>query len=89
MGTTFGIFWAGVLPAPRPHHGEELMSEIELKRSFVSDLYPGARWRRRVRRMSDAQVVAIYLRERNKEPPKPPDPPDEPKEKAKDDDIPF
>lgn len=62
------------------------MIEIEKKRSFVSDLYPGTRWRRRVRRMSDDQVIAIYLRETTKEASKPPD---KPKEKEKDDDIPF
>lgn len=34
----------------------------EQKRQYVSDLYPGENWKRSVRRMPDAQVTAIYLR---------------------------
>lgn len=65
-----------------------MTNEMEQKRAYVSALYPGKRWRRRVRRMPDSQVVAIFLREKNKESDKPKDPPaDPPKEKP--DDIPF
>lgn len=42
------------------------MSDIENKRQFVMDLYPGPNWKARVKKMSDSQVVAIYLREANK-----------------------
>jgi hypothetical protein len=41
------------------------MSDIERKRSFVYDLYPGKHWHDRVKRMSDAQILAIYLRNQN------------------------
>jgi hypothetical protein len=79
-----GIFRLDLLPDPFPHRGEELMTDMDIKRSYVSELYPGARWRRRVRRMPDEQVVAIYLREKNKEIENPPEKP-----KEKEDDIPF
>jgi hypothetical protein len=39
------------------------MTEIEMKRAYVADLYPGQRWKEKVQKMSDAQVIAIYLRE--------------------------
>lgn len=42
------------------------MSDIEKKRDFVTGLYPGPRWRERVRKMPDAQVIAIYLHEYGK-----------------------
>lgn len=32
------------------------------ERLFLMDAYPNAKWRTRVRRMSDAQVTAVYLR---------------------------
>lgn len=38
------------------------MSDIQIKRAFVYDLYPGKGWHRKVNKMSDAQVAAIYLR---------------------------
>lgn len=44
------------------------MSEIEMKRTFVADLYPGPRWKEKVRKMPDSQVIAIYLREQGKPP---------------------
>lgn len=42
------------------------MSDLERKRSFVADLYPGRGWKKRVARMSDAQVLAIYLRQQTR-----------------------
>lgn len=36
------------------------------QRAFVEALYPGPRWKRRVRNMTDAQVFAIWKRESNK-----------------------
>jgi hypothetical protein len=32
------------------------------KREFVKSLYPGDKWRNRVDKMRDDQVIAIYLR---------------------------
>lgn len=62
------------------------MANIEQMRQEVSALYNGARWRRRVRRMADDQVIAIFFRERKKAEEKTKDK----KEKEKrDDDIPF
>ena len=42
------------------------MSDIENKRQFLLGLYPGPNWKKRVTKMPDAQVIAIYLREVNK-----------------------
>lgn len=42
------------------------MTDMEMKRAFVSDLYSGPSWKRRVANMSDANVIAIYIREQNK-----------------------
>lgn len=42
------------------------MSDINRKRAFVAGLYPHRGWEKKVAKMSDAQVVAIYLREQNK-----------------------
>lgn len=42
------------------------MSDIAQKRAFVYDLYPGRGWHKRVDRMPDSQVTAIFLREHNK-----------------------
>lgn len=42
------------------------MTDIEMKRAFVEDLYPGPSWRRRVKNMPDGQIVAIYIREQEK-----------------------
>lgn len=41
------------------------MSDIENKRQFLLGLYPGPNWKKRVTKMPDAQVIAIYLREVN------------------------
>lgn len=50
----------------------QLVSEVEVtdmdrKRSFVSDLYDGPGWKAKVKRMPDAQVIAIYLHEQDKQ----------------------
>lgn len=53
------------------------MSDIENKRTYLAGLYGGTRrWRRAVARMSDNQVIAIWLKEQQKQKvksePKPP-----------------
>lgn len=60
------------------------MSDIEQKRAFVAEMYPGPRWKKQVARMPDAQVFAIYMREIAK-------PKDEPEdnEESGDDGVPF
>lgn len=60
------------------------MSDLEVKRAFVAGLYPGPNWKKKVQKMPDQQVIAIYLREQGK-PPKN----DKPKESGSGDDIPF
>lgn len=42
------------------------MSDIDRKRAFVAGLYPHRGWQKKVDKMPDSQVVAIYLREQNK-----------------------
>lgn len=42
------------------------MSDIAKKREFVLGMYPGPGWHKKVRKMSDAQIVAIYLKEQSK-----------------------
>lgn len=37
------------------------MIDAEKKRAYVSDLYPGPKWKRRVARMPDNTITAIYL----------------------------
>lgn len=44
------------------------MSDIEMQRAFVTDLYSGPKWAAKVKKMPDAQVIAIYLREQGKPP---------------------
>lgn len=63
------------------------MTEIDQKRAFVADLYPGPGWKEKVKQMPDAQVIAIYMREKNREHPNR----DEPKKPKESDggDIPF
>jgi hypothetical protein len=39
------------------------MTDLTRKRDFVANLYEGEFWKRRVKRMSDEQIVAIYLKE--------------------------
>lgn len=38
------------------------MSNIERKREALKGAYRSAAWRAKVNRMSDAQVIAVYLR---------------------------
>ncbi len=38
------------------------MTDMQKKRAFVSDLYSGPGWKKKVERMSDEQVIAIFLR---------------------------
>lgn len=59
------------------------MSDIEVKRAFVADLYPGQGWKKKVRQMPESQVIAIYIREEAKLHSQPETP------KKEDDDIPF
>lgn len=43
-----------------------MTNDIEAKRQFVMGLYSGPAWKRRVQKMPEGQVVAIYLREQGK-----------------------
>lgn len=38
------------------------MTDSARKRAYVADLYPGHRWKKKVERMPDDQVTAIYLK---------------------------
>lgn len=38
------------------------MDDISRKREALFAAYPGRRWRDRVMKMSDSQVVAVYMR---------------------------
>lgn len=42
------------------------MTDMDRKRAFVSGLYPAEGWKKKVAKMPDKQVVAIYLREQAK-----------------------
>lgn len=57
------------------------MSNIHQKRAFVASLYQSPNWKKRVERMADEQVVAIYLRAKS-EAQKP-----EPKKESEPDDL--
>lgn len=59
------------------------MSGMVHKRDFVSAMYDARGWRKKVAKMTDEQVVAIFLREQKKA--------DEAKSKedSNDGDIPF
>jgi hypothetical protein len=82
------IFWAGLLRASRSSQGEEMMTDsMETKREYLISLYPGRKWRRRVLKMKDDQVTAIYLREQKKRSEKAEANKNE--EKKGSDDIPF
>lgn len=41
----------------------------EQKRQWVSELYPGPRWKKKVSKMSDAQVFAIWAKEHGRKDP--------------------
>jgi hypothetical protein len=44
----------------------------EKEREWVAALYPAPKWKTRVKRMSDDQIIAIYLRAKSAQPkPKP------------------
>lgn len=46
------------------------MTDDDRKRAYVSELYSGPNWKRRVKGMRDDQVVAIYLKhQKDGEPP--------------------
>lgn len=46
-----------------------MTNDIMMKRTFVTDLYPGnSNWAKKVRNMSDLQVIAIYLRNKDNPP---------------------
>lgn len=69
-----------------------MSNDIHRKRDYVLSLYSGPRWREKVSKMSDAQVVAIYLREHNKptaEHDKPLHEAPKPEQESGSDDIPF
>lgn len=36
--------------------------DIEVMRSEVAKMYPGDKWKRRVKKMPDSQITAIYLK---------------------------
>lgn len=59
------------------------MSDVESKRAFIAELYSGPGWKRRVKNMTDNQVIAIYFREVDK----PHDP--KSKQESTDDPPPF
>lgn len=61
------------------------MSDIEAKRAFVAGISSSPGWKKKVLKMSEAQVVAIYLKEQAKTTrPKPVD-----KTEKSGDDLPF
>lgn len=65
------------------------MSDIDRKRDYVTGLYPGNRWRVKVAKMPDAQVLAIYFREINKAKERKPAPPKNVTKESTVDDLPF
>lgn len=40
--------------------------DIDIAREFVKKMYHGDRWKRRVLKMSDSQILAIYLKQQVK-----------------------
>lgn len=51
------------------------MPSIEYMRNYVREMYKGERWARRVRQMTDNQIMAIYMKRNpnvNKPKPEPP-----------------
>jgi hypothetical protein len=63
---------------------EEVMNDAQ-KRAWVGELYPSSTWKKKVGKMPDAQIFAIWSREHNKPPKSKPTP--KPKESS--DDTPF
>lgn len=37
----------------------------EREREYVAKMYPGRGWQKKVKKMSDAQVLAIYIKDKN------------------------
>ena len=62
------------------------MADIQEKRAYVENLYPGDKWKIKVRHMPDIQVTAIYLRKKDEELRLVEQPKDE---RETDDEIPF
>ena len=44
-----------------------MSSDIEKKKQYLLELYPNENWRRQVERMSESQIIAIYLDKKAKE----------------------
>lgn len=66
------------------------MAGVELQRQYVAALYPGPKWKKKVSKMADSQVLAIYFREKRKEAEaKGPKQRSDPKYQEFTDDIPF
>ena len=40
---------------------------VEAMRQYISDLYSGPRWKSKVQRMPDNQIIAIYFKAKAKE----------------------
>jgi hypothetical protein len=59
------------------------MTDMEMKRAFVAEMYPGEGWQKKVRKMSDKQVFAIFMREQHKAKK------EEPKKESNSDEFPF
>lgn len=62
------------------------MSDMEEKRAFVASISSGRYWKKRVKNMSDSQVIAIYLKEQDR---RSQAKKQKQKESGGDDDIPF
>lgn len=43
-----------------------MADDLVAKREFVASLYPGPRWKHKVARMPENQVLAIFFREKQK-----------------------
>lgn len=41
---------------------ESVMTNMAQKRAFVGELYPGPNWKKKVNKMTDAQIFSIYMR---------------------------
>lgn len=43
-----------------------MSSSVDHERKWVGELYPGRGWKKKVSKMSDSQILAIYIREHQK-----------------------
>lgn len=43
-----------------------MSANVEHERAWIGKLYSGSGWKKKVAKMPDAQVLAIYLREKRK-----------------------